>query len=74
MVIIIFFLFFLSQNVGITEVLTTLTERLRTTLLTTVIVTVESDLVGFVSRGPPVLECQLHVHLPIGGKLLQPAG
>ena len=25
----------------------------------------ESDLVGFVSRGPPVQECQLHVHLQV---------
>ena len=74
MVIIIFFFFFLSQNVGITEVLTTLTERLRTTLLTTVIVTVESDLVGFVSRGQPAQECQLHVHRIEDVALMHPPG
>ena len=72
MIIIIIF-FFLHQNVRITEVLTALTERLRT-LLTTVIVTMESDLVGFVLRGPPAQECQLHVHLNIGVTLMQPAG
>ena len=48
-------------------------ERLRT-LVTLVIVTVESDLVGFVSRGQPVQECQLHVHLQAGVALMQPAG
>ena len=66
MIITIFFwynyYFFLYQNVKITKVLTALTERLRT-LLATDIVTMESDLVGFVLRGPPVQEWQLHVHL-----------
>ena len=61
------------QNARITQVLTTLTERLRT-LLTTIIVTVDSDLVGFVLRGPPVQECQLHVHLQTDVALMQPAG
>ena len=60
MIIIIIF-FFLHQNVRITEVLTALTERLRT-LESPVIVTMESDLVGFVLRVPPVQEWQLHVH------------
>ena len=57
-----YYYFFLYQNVRITEVLTVLTERLRT-LQAAIIVTMESDLVGFVLRGPPVQECQLHVHL-----------
>ena len=43
------------------QVLTVIPERLRT-LLTTVIVTAESDLAGFVLRGQPAQECQLHVH------------
>ena len=73
MIIIIIIIFFLHQNVRITEVLTALTERLRT-LLTTVIVTMESDLVGFVLRGPPVQECQLHVHLNTDVALVHPAG
>ena len=47
-IIIIFF--YIYQNVRITQVLTAVTERLPT-LLTTVIVTVESDRAGFVSRG-----------------------
>ena len=67
------FFFFLHQNVRITEVLTALTERLRT-LLTTVIVTRESDLVGFVLRVQPAQECQLHVHHITDVALLQPAG
>ena len=74
MIIIIFFFFFLCQNVTIKEVLITLTERLRTTLLTTVIVTEESDLVGFVSRGQPAQECQLHVHRKEDVALRQPPG
>ena len=62
LILIITIIFFsLYQNVRITEVLTAVTERLRT-LLTTVIVTVESDLAGFVLRGPPAQECQLPVH------------
>ena len=65
--------FSVYQNVRITEVLTAVTERLRT-LLAAFIVTVESDLVGFVSRGQPVQECQLHVHLYTDVALLQPAG
>ena len=73
MIIIIIIIFFLHQNVRITEVLTALTERLRT-LLTTVIVTMESDLVGFVLRGPPVQECQLHVHRKADVAQVQPAG
>ena len=48
---IITILFFLYQNVSITELFITLTERLRT--VSTTIVTGESDLVGFVSKGPP---------------------
>ena len=56
------------------EVLTTLTERLRTTLLSTVIVTVELDLVGFVSRGQPAQDCQLHVHRITDVELMQPPG
>ena len=55
------------------EVLTALTERLRT-LLTTVIVTMESDLVGFVLRVPPVQECQLHVQLHSDVAQMHPAG
>ena len=73
MIIIIIIIFFLHQNVRITEVLTALTERLRT-LLSTVIVTMESDLLGFVLRGPPVQECQLHVHLHSDVAQVQPAG
>ena len=49
---IITILFFLYQNVSITELFVTLTERLRT-IISTTIVTGESDLVGFVSKGPP---------------------
>ena len=63
----------MHQNARITQVLTTLTERLRT-LLTTIIVTADSDLVGFVLRGPPVQECQRHVHLQTDVALMQPAG
>ena len=73
MIIIIIIIFLLHQNVRITEVLTALTERLRT-LLTTVIVTMESDLVGFVLRVPPVQECQLHVHLNTDVAQMYPAG
>ena len=65
---------FLSQNVRIMGVWTLLTERLPTTLLTEVIVTVESDLDGSVSRGPPVQECQRHVHRIIDVALMQPPG
>ena len=72
-IIIIIVFFFLYQNVRITEVLTAVTGRLRT-LSTTVIVTVQSDLDGSVSKGPQAQECQLHVHLPIDVKLMQPAG
>ena len=50
---IVIILFFLYQNVRITELLITQTERLRITVTTTRIVTMESDLVGFVSKGPP---------------------
>ena len=60
-IIIIVVFFFVYQNVRITEVLTAVTERLRT-LLAAIIVTMESALVGFVLRVPPVQECQLHVH------------
>ena len=73
MIIIIIIIFLLHQNVRITEVLTALTERLRT-LLTTVIVTMESDLVGFVLRGPPEQEYQLHVHLQADVTQMLPAG
>ena len=66
-------IFFLHQNVRITQVLTALTERLRT-LLATVIVTKESDLVGFVLRGPPAQECQLHVHLHTDVAQVHPDG
>ena len=44
-------LFFLYQNVRITEFLITLTERLRT--VSTTIVTRKSELVGFVLKGTP---------------------
>ena len=49
------------------------TERLRT-LLTTVLVTVDSDLVGFVLRGQPAQEWQLHVPRITDVALLEPAG
>ena len=39
-----------------------LTERLLMAV-SVINVTVESDPVGFVLRGPPAQECQLHVHL-----------
>ena len=55
------------------QALTAVTERLRT-LLSAMIVTIESDLVGFVLRGPPAQECQLHVHLYTGVALVQPVG
>ena len=71
MIIIIYF--FLYQNVRITEVLTAVTERLRT-LLTTVIVTGESDLAGFALRGQPAQECQRHVHRITDVALLHPPG
>ena len=70
---IITILFFLYQNVRITEFLITLPERLRMTVKTT-IVTIQSDLVGFVSKGPPAKECQLHVHLKTDVAQEQPAG
>ena len=54
------------------EVLTAVTERLRT--LAAIIVTMESDLVGFVLKGQPVQECQLHVHRITDAALMQPAG
>ena len=72
-IIIIIVVFFVHQNVRITEVLTAVTERLRT-VLAAIIVTVESDLVGFVSRAQPEQECQLHVHLHTDVTLMQPAG
>ena len=53
--------------------LTVIPERLRT-LQTAIIVTIESDLVGFVSRGPPAQECQLDVHRITDVALLQPVG
>ena len=68
-----YYFFYIYQNVRITQVLTALTERLRT-LDAAIIVTMESDLVGSVSRGPPVQECQLHVHQSKGVTLIQPAG
>ena len=40
----------------------------------TVIVIEVPALDGFVLKGPPVQECQLHVHLPTGVTLMQPAG
>ena len=55
------------------QTLTAVTERLRT-LPAAIIVTMESDLVGFVLRGPPAQECQLHVHLPTGVTLVHPDG
>ena len=70
MIIIIFFLY---QNVRITQVLTTLTERLLT-LFTTIIVTEVLDLVGFVLRGQPARDCQLHVHRKTDVVLRQPPG
>ena len=73
MIIIIIIIFLLHQNVRITEVLTALTERLRT-LKAAIIVTMESDLVGFVLRGPPAQECQLHVHLQTDVTQKLPAG
>ena len=65
-------LFFIYQNVRITEALTVIPERLRTPVA--VIVTAESDLVGSVSRGLPVQEWQLHVHLHTDVTLLHPDG
>ena len=62
-------LFFLFQNVRITQVLTAVTERSRT-LFTTNIVTVESDLGGSVSKGPLVQEYQLHVRRNIDVALI----
>ena len=67
-------IFLLYQNVRIMEGLIMLTERPRTTLLTTVIVTVESDLGGSVSRGQPAQDCQLHVHRIEDVALMQPHG
>ena len=40
----------------------------------TIIVIEVSALDGVVLKGPPAQECQLHVHLPIGVTLMQPAG
>ena len=71
MIIIIFF--FRYQNVRITEVLTAVRGRLRT-LIASLIVTMESDLVGFVLKGQPAQECQLHVHHISDAALMQPAG
>ena len=64
--------FFIHQNVRITQALTVLPERLRT--LVAFLVTMESDLAGFVSKGPPVQECQLSVHLNTDVVLMQAAG
>ena len=50
-----------------------LTERLHT-LMTTVIVTEESDLDGSVLRGQPAQECQLHVHRITDAALICPPG
>ena len=55
------------------QVLTVIPERLRT-LLTTVIVTAESDLAGFVLRGQQAQECQLHVHRITDVELMHPPG
>ena len=49
-------------------------DRKITYTTTAIIVTMESDLVGSVSRDPPVQECQLHVHLYADVALMQPAG
>ena len=40
----------------------------------TIIVIAVSALDGFVLKGLPAQECQLHVHQPIGVTLMQPAG
>ena len=50
-----------------------MTERLHT-VVTTVIVTVESDLAGFALKGQPAQECQPHVHRIIDVALMQPDG
>ena len=50
-----------------------LPERLRT-VITTITVTVESDLDGSVSKGPQAQECQLHVHLQTDVAQAQPVG
>ena len=71
--LIITILFFLYQNVRITQLLITLTERLRITVITT-IVTIQSDLVGFVSKGLPAKWWQRHVHLNTDVAQEQPAG
>ena len=68
LIITIILFFFLYQNARITQVLTALTERLRTPRA--VIVTMESDLVGFVLRDPPAQEWQLHVHRMTDAALL----
>ena len=60
------------QNVRITEAFTVIPERLRTPVA--VIVTMESYLAGFVLRGQPAQECQLHVHLDTDAALNPPAG
>ena len=52
--------------------LTVIPERLRTTVA--FLVTMESDLVGSVSRGPPAQKCQIHVHRITDVALEQPAG
>ena len=61
------------QNVRITQALTVIPERLRT-LVAPVIVTMESGLVGFVLRGQPAQEWQLHVHRITDVALKRPAG
>ena len=71
---IITILFFLYQNVRITELLIMHTERLRIEVISTVIVTMESDLVGFVSKRPPVKWCQRHANLHTDVALMHPRG
>ena len=55
------------------QVLAAVTERLHS-LITTVIVTEESDLAGFALKGQPAQECQPHVHRIIDVALVQPDG
>ena len=62
LILFIIIIIFLCQNVKITGVSTMLTERLLMAV-SVINVTVESDPGGFVLRGPPAPECQLHVHL-----------
>ena len=71
MIIIIFFSISECQNYAS---LNNADRKITYALFTTIIVTEVLDLVGFVLRGQPAHDCQLHVHRKTDAALRQPPG